>query len=116
MKTVDYEGRLRDRGRSMWKATFLPYAQTEHTFQVPAGAEIVAAEWEGDHGVLWLYVDPTQPRESRRLRFVPDQTGPPPRELRVMVVQTSAEGLPRGRYVSTIRNQAGCAYHVFEVN
>jgi len=66
---------------------------------MPAPAEILCLDWEGDRAVVFVRVSPGQPYVLRRL----------------LIAQTHRENLPAGRYLGTTRNPAGCAFHLFEL-
>lgn len=88
------------RGMSVWKVSFVPGLDEEIAVTLPHPALPLGVDWEADgRAVLWMQVAPGRHLKERRL----------------LVVQTSREGLPPSRYVGTLRNPAGCAFHVFEV-
>lgn len=88
------------RGMSVWKVPFVPGLDEEIVVTLPHPALPLGVDWEADgRAVLWMQVAPGRPLRERRL----------------LVVQTSREGLPPSRYVGTLRNPAGCAFHIFEL-
>ena len=88
------------RGMSVWKVPFVPGLDEEILVTLPHPAQPLGVDWEADgRAVLWMQVAPGRHRRQRRL----------------VVVQTGREGLPPSRYVGTLRNPAGCAFHVFEI-
>lgn len=86
------------RGLAVWKQQLRPSLFEDHTLLLPQGAEFLSAVWEDGHAVVFFLVDPEAERVERRL----------------LVVQTHREGLPRVRFVGTVRNEAGLALHLFE--
>lgn len=92
------------RGLAVWKQVFSPLnaealARGEIVVTMPAPAEILCVDWEGDYAVVFVRVAPGRPYLSRRL----------------VIAQTHREGLPPGKYLGTTRNPAGCAFHLFEI-
>lgn len=69
------------------------------TISMPAGAEVLCVQMQGDAPQIWALVDPGAPKEDRKFHW--RGTGHPTGEL--------------GRYVGTVQLMSGSlVFHLFE--